>query len=104
MIKGHTDVCLDPSRGTARRPNTAADFVSQPTADRQLGKTFYMAEQGGEVAADAARADGKHPLSISPCREWFALLILCEVGDAQEAESEQTDTLGTLRPTPPDVS
>ena len=41
------------------------DSVSPRDARRRLGKTFYMAEQGGEVVDVAARGVGKHPLPIS---------------------------------------
>ena len=57
----------------------APETVRPRDADRQLGKTFYMVEQGGEVAADAARAVGKHPLPIPSSRNWFVLFILCKV-------------------------
>ena len=80
------------------------DSVSPRDAGRRLGKTSLMPVQGRAMTAEAARAVVKHPLPISPSRIRFALFGLCKVGDAQEAESEQTDTLGTLRPTPPDVS
>ena len=56
----------------------APDSVSPRDARRQLGKTFYMAVQGGEVTASAAHAVGKHPGRISPSRYWFALLTLCQ--------------------------
>ena len=39
-----------------------------------------MAYRVGEVTADAACAVGKHPLPISPCRDWFALFALCQLG------------------------
>ena len=57
----------------------APEFVRPSSADRQLGKTCRLALQGGEVAPNAARAVAKHPLPISPCREWFALFGLCKV-------------------------
>ena len=46
----------------------------------QLGKTFYMAVQGGGMIADAARAVGKHAERISPSRRRFDLFTLCKVG------------------------
>ena len=54
------------------------ESVSPDGAARQLGKTCRMAVRGGKMMADAARAAGKHPLPISPSREWFALFKLCK--------------------------
>ena len=79
MIEEYADVCPTTSRGAARGPKKAPDSVRPGSAGRQLGKTFYMAVQGGGMMADAARAVGKHPLPISPSRSWFALLTLCKV-------------------------
>ena len=56
-----------------------SESVRPSSADRQLGKTNLMAYRVGEVTADAACAVGKHPLPISPCRDWFALFRLCKV-------------------------
>ena len=55
-----------------------SDSVTPAATGRPLGKTNLMAVQGGEVTADAARADCKHPERISPSRDWFALFGLCQ--------------------------
>ena len=77
-------------RGPAWSPGMAPESVRQTGAVRWLGKTSLMPVRGGEVTADAVCAVGKHPLPISPCRLWFALLILCQVVRAGEGESELT--------------
>ena len=82
MIVSCTGVCPGTFRGPAWSPGMSPDSVSPRDARRQLGKTFYKAVRGGEVAADAARTVGKHPERNSPYREWFALYSLCKVGDA----------------------
>ena len=56
----------------------APDSVRPCGVGHWLGKTFYMAEQGGGVVDVAAQAVGKHPLPIPSSREWFALFILCK--------------------------
>ena len=58
----------------------APDSVSPRDARRRWGKTSLMPVQGGEVTADEARAVGKHPERISPCRISFALFRLCRFG------------------------
>ena len=75
-------------------------FRQADGAARQLGKTFYMAVQGGEVTAEAARAVGKHPLPISPSRDWFALFQLCQPGRIGETERELADAPSASRPAP----
>ena len=57
----------------------ASGFVRPAGAVRWLGKTCRTAVQGGEVTAGAALAVGKHALPIPPCRNRFALFILCQV-------------------------
>ena len=43
-----------------------------------IGKDLLYRVRGREVTADAARADGQHPLPISPSLDWFALYSLCK--------------------------
>ena len=45
-----------------------------------------MAVHGGGVMLSGARPVGKHPLPISPSRDWFALFMLCQAGRTEEAE------------------
>ena len=77
MIQGYADVCPTTSRGAARRSKNASDLVSPWAACHRLGNTFYLAVRGREVMANSVRAVGKHPLPISPSRDWFALYQLC---------------------------
>ena len=56
-----------------------AESVRLTRAGHRLGKPCRMAVRDVEVAADAARAVAKHPLSISPSRSRFALYSLCKV-------------------------
>ena len=79
MIAGCADVCPGTFRGPAWSPEKAPDSVRPRHARRHLGKTFYIAVQGGEVTASVACAVAKHTLRISPSREWFALLTLCQL-------------------------
>ena len=69
-----------------RRIRGGREVVSPRDAHRQLGKTFYMAEQDGGALSAVFRTVVKHPLPISPSREWFALFTLCRVGRTEEAE------------------
>ena len=73
------------SLGTERGSEKASDSVRPGSPSRRLGKTFYMPVRGGEVTADEAHAVGKHPLPISPSRDWFALFGLCKVLGHSEA-------------------
>ena len=69
-------VCQDTSAVIGKVPPVSPDSVRPGGAPRRLGKTFYMPVRGEEVTADAACANGKHPLLIPPCRDWFALINL----------------------------
>ena len=60
----------------------ASGFVRPAGAVRWLGKTCRTAAQGGGVMLAGTCAVGKHPLPISPSREWFALFMLCKAGRA----------------------
>ena len=91
MIAGCADVCPGTFRGPAWSPEMAPDSVRPRHARRHLGKTFYMAVQGGEVTADAAGAVGEHPERNSTARFSFALFILCKAGRTGEAECVLVD-------------
>ena len=103
MIEEYVGVGPTTSRGAARGPEKAPDSVSPRDARRQLGKTSLMPVRGGEVTADEACTVGKHPQPIPPCREWFALFILCKPGRAGEAENDLADAPSAPRPAPQDV-
>ena len=60
-------MCQGTSAGGGKASPGPAEFVSSARAGREMGKTFYMAVQGREVTAEAARAVVKHPLPISTC-------------------------------------
>ena len=73
-------VCRDASAGDGKASPEPAESVRPGGTGRQLGKTPLMTVRGGEVVAAAACAVVKHPLRISPSRDWFILYVLCQVG------------------------
>ena len=77
----------DTSAVVGRASPGSAESVRPGGAGRQLGKTRSHVVQGREMMADAARAVGKHTERIPPCRDWFALFILCQ---PEGAEGELT--------------
>ena len=81
----------------------APDSVRQASAGRQLGKTCRMSVQDGGALSAVFRTVVKHPLPISPCREWFALFGLCQPRRVGETESELKDAPSAPRPAPQDV-
>ena len=77
-------VCQDTSAGVGRMSRGPPESVRPADAVQWLGKTRSLAVRGGEVAAEAARAVGKHPLPIPPSGIWFALEWLCQFATVVE--------------------
>ena len=71
-------------------PRNGAGIRQVVERSRPSGKGIPYTCTGREVTADAACTVGKHPLPISPSRDWFALFTLCQAVRAGEAESELT--------------
>ena len=65
--------CPGTSAGDGKASPGSPDSVRPGGPPRQLGKTFYMAVQGGREVDIAAYAAVKHPLQISTCGIRFAL-------------------------------
>ena len=105
QIDGYVGNTAPADREVADAPTAASNHVCEGTSEvvrkasprppesvrggrpgQHLGKTYMTAVQDRVVVNVAALAEVKHPLPISPCREWFALFILCRVGCTEEAE------------------
>ena len=73
MIESCTDVCQGTFRRAVGASKMTPESVRPSSAGRQLGKTFYMPVQGGEVTVTVVRAVGNHPLPISSCQRKAAI-------------------------------
>ena len=81
MIVGCTDVCRGTFRGPEWSPGMTSDSVRLLDARRQLGKTFYMAVQGGQgripqlVLSANTQSRFRHPALGSPYILYVKLVL-----------------------------
>ena len=75
-------MCVGTHPGAQLEVESGAGFRQSAGRPPPSGKGIPYTCTGREVTADAACTVGKHPLPISPSRDWFALFRLCKVGPA----------------------